>query len=310
MAQFEKSRGRNRHPAGAHDWPGTHRAYSIRVRRDLDSAARGIDDGILVLVDRHDHQLRIEVGRGLEGAPCCRGKAHHRETMLPRFGSGDYFGGLQDGVSQTKAIIAGEPLPSPRKTCGALPPPVPGGHPAAGHAVRLPSGGLLRALFGSCSAARWRAAWPSRRLAAARQRLGRAGDCPGRVLSYAVRALRRARPTRHRGGVAPAARLLRGGAAFGGGGASGRWWAFHSCSASADAGLAGGPALSCAGLAGPVEASIAASKHAMPAKSAPCGRRTGVSSAAAWTDGKAAGSRGVLAAAGVGCRAQQRRADL
>ena len=151
LAQFEKSRGSQIAillvPTTQ---PEPIEAYSIRVAEAWKLGRKGIDDGILVLVARNDRKLRIEVGRGLEGAlPDVVAKRIIEETMLPRFRSGDYFGGLQDGVSQTKAIIASEPLPSPRRN-------MQGAAAAGSWGDILPlamlfvfvGGGLLRALFG------------------------------------------------------------------------------------------------------------------------------------------------------------------
>lgn len=150
LAQFEKSRGSQIAilllPSTK---PESIEAYGIRVADAWKIGRQGVDDGVIVLVARDDRALRIEVGRGLEGAlPDAVAKRIIEETMLPRFRSGDYFGGLQDGVSQIKAAIAGEPLPLPRKRAQ---------RDAAGSWEDLlplamlfvfVGGGLLRALFG------------------------------------------------------------------------------------------------------------------------------------------------------------------
>jgi uncharacterized protein len=150
LAQFEKSRGSQIAilllPSTQ---PESIEAYGIRVADAWKIGRQGVDDGVVVLVARDDRALRIEVGRGLEGAlPDAVAKRIIEEAMLPRFRSGDYFGGLQDGVSQIKATIAGEPLPPPRKRVQDA---------AAGSWEDLlplamlfvfVGGGLLRALFG------------------------------------------------------------------------------------------------------------------------------------------------------------------
>ncbi len=123
LAQFEKGRGSQVAilllPTTQ---PESIEAYAIRVAEAWQPGRKGVDDGILILVAKNDRKLRIEVGRGLEGAlPDAVAKRIIEETLLPRFRSGDYFGGLQDGVSQIKAIIAGEPLPSRREFwCGEV----------------------------------------------------------------------------------------------------------------------------------------------------------------------------------------------
>lgn len=150
LAQFEKSRGSQIAilllPSTK---PESIEAYGIRVADAWKIGRQGVDDGVIVLVARDDRALRIEVGRGLEGAlPDALAKRIIEETMLPRFRTGDYFGGLQDGVSQIKATIAGEPLPPPRRRAQ--------GAAAGSWEDLLPlamlfvfvGGGLLRALFG------------------------------------------------------------------------------------------------------------------------------------------------------------------
>ena len=227
LAQFEKSRGSQIAillvPSTQ---PESIEAYSIRVAEAWKLGRKGIDDGILVLVARNDRKLRIEVGRGLEWAlPDVVAKRIIEETMLPRFRSGDYFGGLQDGVSQIKAIIAGEPLPSPlSRTQGAA---------AAGSwGDLLPlamlfvfvGGGLLRALFGRLLGGT---------LAGGVASLGaclRLGSVPvALVIALVVFFLTLSgvagahglRGSRGRGG--PGGGFSGGGGGFGGGGASGRW---------------------------------------------------------------------------------------
>ncbi|MBL8503895.1 MAG: TPM domain-containing protein [Rhodocyclaceae bacterium] len=95
-------------------------AYSIRVAEAWKLGRKGIDDGILILVARNDRKLRIEVGRGLEGAvPDAVAKRIVAETIGPRFKEGDFFGGLQTGVAKLQAVIAGEALPAPKSSSPA-----------------------------------------------------------------------------------------------------------------------------------------------------------------------------------------------
>lgn len=95
-------------------------AYSIRVAEAWKLGRKGIDDGILILVARNDRKLRIEVGRGLEGAvPDAVAKRIVAEVIGPRFKEGDFFGGLQAGVAQLQAAIGGETLPPPKSASPA-----------------------------------------------------------------------------------------------------------------------------------------------------------------------------------------------
>ena len=42
--------------------------FSIRVADAWKAGRKGVDDGAILLIAKDDHRLRIEVGRGLEGA--------------------------------------------------------------------------------------------------------------------------------------------------------------------------------------------------------------------------------------------------
>lgn len=88
--------------------------YGIRVAEAWKIGRKGIDDGVILLVAKEDRRLRIEVGRGLEGAiPDAIAKRIIAEIISPRFKQGDFAGGLSAGVEAIAARIAGEPLPAP-----------------------------------------------------------------------------------------------------------------------------------------------------------------------------------------------------
>jgi uncharacterized protein len=102
--------------------PETIEQYGIRVA-DAWKIGRGgtIDDGAILLVAKDDRELRIEVGYGLEGTlPDAIANRIIEETIVPRFRSGDFYGGISDGVEQILRAIEGEPLPPPRRGIGAL----------------------------------------------------------------------------------------------------------------------------------------------------------------------------------------------
>ncbi len=90
--------------------------YSIRVVDVWKLGRKGVDDGALVLVAKDDRRLRIEVGRGLEGVvPDIAAKRIVADTMTPRFREGDFYGGIDAGVTQLIGLVDGEPLPPPKK---------------------------------------------------------------------------------------------------------------------------------------------------------------------------------------------------
>jgi uncharacterized protein len=88
--------------------------YSIRVVDQWKLGRRNIDDGALLLVAKNDRDLRIEVGKGLEGA--LTDLAAHRiisETIIPLLRQGDFYGGINAGLDQMIRVIDGEELPAP-----------------------------------------------------------------------------------------------------------------------------------------------------------------------------------------------------
>lgn len=88
--------------------------YSIRVTDQWKLGRTKEDDGVLLLVALKDRRVRIEVGRGLEGALTDLVSNRIREdTITPLFKQGDYFGGISAGVEQIMKVVDGEPLPPP-----------------------------------------------------------------------------------------------------------------------------------------------------------------------------------------------------
>ena len=124
-------------------------AYSIRVVDHWKIGREGVDDGVLILLAVDDRRMRIEVGRGLEGAiPDAIAKRIIEERMAPAFRSGDYAGGLSAALAAIESKHAGESLPPPDSarsradgsdletliTMGVL--------------VSIFGGGILRSMFG------------------------------------------------------------------------------------------------------------------------------------------------------------------
>ena len=88
--------------------------YSLRVAETWKIGRRKIDDGVLLVVAKDDHKLRIEVGYGLEGALTdATAKNIIDGVIAPKFRSGDFAGGISLGVASIIRIIEGESLPAP-----------------------------------------------------------------------------------------------------------------------------------------------------------------------------------------------------
>jgi uncharacterized protein len=90
--------------------------YGIRVAEAWKVGRKGIADGAILIVAKSDRSLRIEVGRGVEGAlPDAVAKRIIAEIITPRFREGDFAGGINAGVQQMISVLDGEPLPAPPK---------------------------------------------------------------------------------------------------------------------------------------------------------------------------------------------------
>jgi uncharacterized protein len=94
--------------------PETIEQYSLRVAEAWKIGRKKIDDGAILVVAKDDRKLRIEVGYGLEGALTdVTSKRIIDEVITPKFRSGDFAGGISDGVNRILRVIDGEPLPAP-----------------------------------------------------------------------------------------------------------------------------------------------------------------------------------------------------
>jgi uncharacterized protein len=121
--------------------------FGIRVEDTWKLGRKGVDDGVILIVAKNDRRVRIEVGRGLEGAlPDAVANRIITETITPHFKLGDYDGGVEAGVDQMISVVNGEPLPEPDRKWER--------HSSLGHFLPLllvvvfVASGVLRAMFG------------------------------------------------------------------------------------------------------------------------------------------------------------------
>ena len=127
--------------------------YAIRVAEQWKLGRKKIDDGAILVVAKNDRTVRIEVGYGLEGAlNDATSQRIISETITPRFKQGDFYGGIDAGVTQIIGVVNGEALPAPSSRSsrditdiGQLFPII--------FIVVLVVGGLLRSLLGRFPAA-------------------------------------------------------------------------------------------------------------------------------------------------------------
>ena len=95
--------------------------FGIRVAEQWKVGRAKVDDGVILIVARDDRKLRIEVGYGLEGAiPDAIAKRVIAETITPHFRNGDFYGGIDAGVTQLMRLIEGEQLPPPQSVEAGL----------------------------------------------------------------------------------------------------------------------------------------------------------------------------------------------
>lgn len=94
--------------------PETSEQFGIRVAEAWKLGRKGVDDGVLLLVAKDDHKLRIEVGYGLEGAlNDATAKRIVSEVISPLFKRGEFYAGIDAGLTSIIKVIEGEPLPPP-----------------------------------------------------------------------------------------------------------------------------------------------------------------------------------------------------
>jgi len=95
--------------------PETIEEYSIRVAEAWKVGRARVDDGVILVVAKNDRKLRVEVGRGLEGAiPDAVAKRVVSDVITPHFRSGDFYGGIAAGTDSLMKVIEGESLPAPQ----------------------------------------------------------------------------------------------------------------------------------------------------------------------------------------------------
>lgn len=85
-------------------------SFALRVAHDTYHLGQeGKDNGVLLLVVRDDHKMRIEVGYGLEGVvtDLLAGRIVD-QVMVPRFRAGDFEGGIAAGVAAIGQAVRGE----------------------------------------------------------------------------------------------------------------------------------------------------------------------------------------------------------
>ena len=83
--------------------------YSIKVVESWKLGQKGKDNGVLILLVKDSHEIRIEVGYGLEGAiPDGLAGSIIRGDMVPNFKKGDFYKGVDEAITHIDQATRGE----------------------------------------------------------------------------------------------------------------------------------------------------------------------------------------------------------
>src|SRR4051812_26946416 len=83
--------------------------YANKLFRAWGIGSSKHDNGILILVAVNDHKMRIEVGRGLEGAiPDVTAKNIIDNDLAPNFRQNNYYRGFDEAITSLSKAAAGE----------------------------------------------------------------------------------------------------------------------------------------------------------------------------------------------------------
>ena len=89
--------------------------YGYMLGRHWGIGQEGKNKGLILLISKHDRELRIEVGYGLEGLmtdALATSIVHH--TIAPFFKRGDFDGGVIAGSNQILEVLSGKKVQLPR----------------------------------------------------------------------------------------------------------------------------------------------------------------------------------------------------
>jgi uncharacterized protein len=83
--------------------------FGYQLGRHWGIGTKEKDNGVLLIVAPNERKVRIEVGRGLEPILTdAMSKVIINGAILPRFRTGDYAGGIEDGVKGIELVLSGD----------------------------------------------------------------------------------------------------------------------------------------------------------------------------------------------------------
>ncbi len=83
--------------------------YGYQLGRHWGIGTKEKDNGVLLIVAPNERKVRIEVGRGLEPILTdAMSTVVINGAILPRFRTGDYAGGIKEGVKSVELVLTGD----------------------------------------------------------------------------------------------------------------------------------------------------------------------------------------------------------
>ena len=113
LAGFEKNTGNEIAVATIPNLGGdTIENFAAELFKEWGIGKKGKDNGILLLVSRDDHKVRIEVGYGLEGSLTdAQSSWILKNIVVPAFQDNNFYGGIDGAVDKIISAINGENIP-------------------------------------------------------------------------------------------------------------------------------------------------------------------------------------------------------
>jgi uncharacterized protein len=83
--------------------------FSMRVAEAWKIGQKGKDNGVIMVVALEEHDVRIEVGYGLEGIlPDGKCGTIIRQVIIPAFRAGNFYQGIRDAFQTMAGVIGGD----------------------------------------------------------------------------------------------------------------------------------------------------------------------------------------------------------
>ncbi|MFA7084870.1 MAG: TPM domain-containing protein [Arcobacteraceae bacterium] len=96
--------------------------YAIKVAQSWKLGKKSMDNGILILIVKESHDIRIEVGYGLEGQlPDGLAGSIIRNAMIPHFKNGNFYEGVSLAITQIDEAVHENPIRNSEDTKNLLP---------------------------------------------------------------------------------------------------------------------------------------------------------------------------------------------